>query len=127
MHRTPLDARREQLERVAEHYRVQAVQYAERAESLVLLADAYGSDDRSLLLDLAGSARMGQGRAANELERARRLTDFYPEVLQRLRSGSLLVPVVEHLLRATKHCSERVHVRLGQVLPAALAGLALPP
>jgi len=108
---------------VRDHYRLQAKQYAERAVSLTLLADAYGTDERSLLLDLAGSARMGQVRAMGEVERARRLRDFYPQVLELLRTGDLLVPVVEMLLRKTKHCSEKVNGRLGQVLPTKLAGL----
>ena len=120
---SPPPARREQLELVTEHYRMQARQYADRCVSLTQLADAYGADARSLLLDLAGSGRMGQIRATGELERARRLHDFYPRVLDLLRTGSLLVPVVELLLRKTKHCSEKVHDRLGQVLPMKLAGL----
>jgi hypothetical protein len=120
---SPPPARREQLERVKEHYRLQATQYADRCVSLTLLADAYGTDERSLLMDLAGSTRMGQIRAAGEVERARRLHDFYPRVLDLLRSGALLVPVVEMLLRKSKHCSDKVHDRLGQVLPVKLAGL----
>jgi len=116
----PLTARREQLGRVAEHYRLQAEQYADRVVSLVGLSDAYGTDQRSLLLDLAGSGRMGQIRAAGELERAQRLHDSYPHVLDLLRTGALLVPVVEMLLRKTKHCSEDVHRRLGRVLPGRL-------
>ena len=46
---------------------------------------------------------MGQIRAAGELERAQRLHDSYPRVLDLLRTGALLVPVVEMLLRRTKH------------------------
>jgi hypothetical protein len=123
MSSSPLPARREQLERVTEHYRLQASQYADRCVSLTQLADAYGTDERSLLLDLAGSGHMGQIRATGELERARRLHDFYPGVLDLLRTGDLLMPVVDVLLRKTKNCSEKVHERLGQVLPAKLAGL----
>jgi hypothetical protein len=111
------------VERVKEHYRLQATQYADRCVSLTQLADAYGTDERSLLLDLAGSARMGQIRAAGEVERARRLHDFYPRALDLLRGGALFVPVVEMLLRKTKHCSDKVHDRLGQLLPMKLAGL----
>jgi hypothetical protein len=116
-------ARREQLAAVREHYRVQAVAYAERVRSLVALGDAYGDDERSLLLDLAGSARMGQVRAAGELERARRLHDLYPRVLVLLDEGRLMVPTVEVLLRLTKQCSERVHQELGRRLPDALVSL----
>src|SRR5689334_20747052 len=100
-----LTRRAAQVRVLANRYTREAREHAAKVRELVELDRLFGSDRDGLLLELAGTARMGQDRAAGELDRALRLHEHYPRALVLLHRGAMRVATVDILLRLTKRCS----------------------
>ena len=73
-------------------------------------------------MELAGTAMIGQYRAARELDDATRSHDNFPKTLELLESGALFVPVAELLLAETRHCTPDVQIAADARLAPALVG-----
>ena len=70
------------------------------------------------ILELAGTARVGQSRAAILQDDARRLVEVLRGTLEALQAGSIFQPAAELLLRLTRHCTAEVAARVERrVLP----------
>src|SRR5689334_16361334 len=117
------DPRDEQLALLRQRLVDEGAAYAAKARTFAELARVYGGDINDLILEVAGTARMGQARTATAITRAERLVEHLPRVLTLLERGELFVPTVELLHTLVKNCSEKVLDRLGQVLPERLVGL----
>jgi hypothetical protein len=111
-----LTAQRVVLDRVASLEREQAVLYARQARARAEMARLWGTD-QGVVLELAGTARVGQGRAGGQLCRAERLVEHLPVALGLLEHGVMRVGTAEILLELTKSCS----VEVQQLLDARLS------
>ena len=112
-----------QLQVLARRYAREAREYAAKTRELIELERLFAGDRDGLILELSGTARMGQGSAAGEVDRAVRLGEHYPRVLELLSRGQMRVATVQILLRLTAKCSSAVHDELGRRLPDRLAPL----
>ncbi len=112
-----------QLQVLARRYAREAREYAAKVRDLVELERLFADDRDGLILELAGTARMGQGAAAGEVDRAVRLQEHFPRVLELLARGQMRVATVGILLRLTSKCSVAVLDELGRRLPDRLAPL----
>jgi hypothetical protein len=102
-----LAAQRAVLDRVASLEREQSVLYARQARARAEMVRLWGAD-QGVLLELAGTARVGQVRAGGQLCRAERLVEHLPVALGLLEMGAMRVGTVEVLLELTKSCSVEV-------------------
>jgi len=100
-------AQRAALQRVDALERAKAVLYAQEARSRVNIAQLW-SDDPGQVLELAGTARIGQGRAAGQLDRSSRLVENFPLALGLLEHGVMFVATADLLLGLSKNCSPEV-------------------
>jgi hypothetical protein len=112
-------AKREALRRWKRSQEAFARQYAHRMESLADLATAFRDDpEREVILEAAGTARMGQVAVATQLESARRLRENFPHALVLLKRGRMFVRTIEIVLQVTKNASDAVQHEVGRrVLP----------
>lgn len=107
----------EQLE--AEKAKLHAQSLAARAE----LAQLWEREHSGFAeMELAGTALIGQYRAARELTDATRADECFPRTRELLESGALFVPVAELLLAETRHCTPDVQVALDARVAPALVG-----
>src|SRR4051794_12340389 len=72
-------------------------------------------------MELAGTALVGQYRAARELEDASR-TELFPRLMGLLADGAVFVPTAEALFSATARCTEEVQMLVDARLSARLVG-----
>src|SRR4051812_45984532 len=56
-------------------------------------------------MELAGSAQIGQIRAARELDDATRLMTLFPKTEELPAAGAVFVPAVDAILQATRRCT----------------------
>lgn len=87
----------------------------------VLDAALNGTGTQHGTVELAGTARIGQGRAATQCADARRLLEVFSETLTLLEAGRVFVHTVELMLSMTRQCTETVQHEverrvLGQVV-----------
>ena len=122
MHPLTWQRRRAALDQVELRQQRKAAEFAAEVRELAELDEAYGGDE-DVLMELAGTARMGQGRAAGELVRATRLVRNFPRALDLLEAGLLLVPTAQLLLALTKNCSDAVQAEVGRRLLDRIAPL----
>jgi hypothetical protein len=111
-----LVAQRAVLDRVASLEREQSVLYARQARARAEMSRLWGAD-QGVVLELAGTARVGQVRAGGQLSRAERLVEHLPVALGLLELGVMRVGTVEIVLELTKSCSGQVQ----QLLDARLS------
>ncbi|HUR52115.1 MAG TPA: DUF222 domain-containing protein [Mycobacteriales bacterium] len=109
-------AQRAVLDRVASLEREQAVLYARQARARAEMAQLWGAD-QGVVLELAGTARIGQQRAGGQLDRGAQLVHGFPVALGLLEHGVMRVGTVEVLLNVTRQCSRPVQ----QLLDARLS------
>ena len=117
--------------------RQEAVLYARRCAQLVASAELSAAAERAdgiprfLVLDLAGSLRVGQQAADNALGEASWLVEAFPLLLAQLKVGAVLVPqarrVLEHTRGLTLPVAREVDRRLGVLWqdPAGWVGARL--
>ena len=108
-------AQRAVLERVGSLERERAVLFAKQARAHAEMAVLWG-EDPGVLLELAGTARMGQGRAGGLLGRDERLVTLFPVALGLLELGVMRVATVEILLAVSKNCTAPVQQLLDERL-----------
>jgi hypothetical protein len=102
-------AQRAALEQVEADEADQARHYATRMAHRAELARLWERERSGFVeMELAGTALIGQVRAARELDDAVRLRDVLLSTRQLLEDGVLFVPAAELLLRETRRCDERV-------------------
>ncbi len=85
--------------------------YARRVRARYTLSQRWeqaagGRDD--VVLELAGTGKIGQTRATTELGDARRLVEVLRGTLRLLEEGAVFVPTVELLLSLTRRCTDEV-------------------
>ncbi|MCW2598655.1 MAG: hypothetical protein JWM02_484 [Frankiales bacterium] len=68
--------------------------------------------DQFGVIELAGTARIGQGRAATQLSDARRLDEVLTGTLALLAQGGLFQQTAELLLSLTRHCTPDVQAEV---------------
>ena len=103
----PTDAQRAVLDRVGSLEREQSVLYAKQARARAEMSRLWGAD-QGVVLELAGTARIGQDRAGGQLCRGDQLVDNLPVALGLLELGVMRVGTVQILLALTKNCSQQV-------------------
>jgi hypothetical protein len=107
-----------------EHEAELAQLYAQRMRDRALVAELWTDEQRGFAeMELAGTALVGQVRAARELEDARRLTEVLPRLLELLEAGAVFVPAAELLLRETRRCTGEVQRAVDARISAELVGL----
>jgi hypothetical protein len=75
------------------------------------------------LMELAGTARVGQKRAARQVEDALRLTGCFPRALALLETGRMRQGTAELLLKVTQHLSADLQTRVGARVSDEISGL----
>jgi hypothetical protein len=101
--------RRALLDAVVEDEREQARLYARAMRRRAGLERSHrGEWDGHAVLELAGTARIPQSRAARQLEQSRRLVEVLTATLSLLEAGELFVSSAEQLLWLTRNCSDAV-------------------
>jgi hypothetical protein len=110
-------AKRAALRRWRRSQESYARQYAHRMECLADLATAFRDEpDREVILEAAGTARMGQMSTTTQLECARRLRENFPLALRLLKQGVMFVRTAEIFLQVTKNASDDVQHEVGRRL-----------
>ena len=82
-----------------------------------------GSRPGSGVLELAGTAHIGQDRATRQVEDGLRLVECFPRAVELLGQGRMLVGTVTLLLSVTKNLSARVQAQVGARVCEEIAGL----
>jgi hypothetical protein len=113
------DAALEQVRRIE---RSKARAFAKEARVLAELGELYQGDS-GVLLELAGTARIGQVKAAGQSERARRLVGLFPRALALLEAGEMFEGTAQLLLAVTKNASERVQAEVDRRLSSRVAAM----
>ncbi|MDX6220772.1 MAG: hypothetical protein QOJ48_2453, partial [Frankiales bacterium] len=73
-------------------------------------------------MEVAGTALVGQIRAARELEDAARLVKNFPQLNALLAEGTVFVPTVDTILLATRRCTAEVQAGVDARLAGQLVG-----
>jgi hypothetical protein len=120
------DRQRAALAEVAAAEAAHAKLYARRMRArheLNRLWEQGPEPDDFAILELAGTARIGQSQAATELSDSTRLVEVFPTTLSALQDGIVFEPAVALLLRATRSCSDQVAAEVERrMLPRLLGG-----
>ena len=111
-------------EAIEQDERDMAVVYARSIRHRAALAHALASKKgRHAVMELAGTAKIGQDRSTTQLEIAVRLEGNFPRVLELLEEGRLFRGTVDMLATITRHTSTPVQIELGLRLGDKLVGL----
>ena len=118
------DQQRDVLAAIAAEEVLEAQAFA-RQMRLRATADGLWEDgpDAFAVLELAGTARIGQVRAATQLAQGRRLVQLFPLALGLLESGEMYRESACLLLSLTVCCTEAVQAAVGERITAKIAGL----
>jgi hypothetical protein len=100
------------LDRVDALERQESALFASKARAVAAVAAAFGDDDPSVVLEVAGTCRVGQVKAAGSLDRHARLVTLFPVALGLLETGVMRVGTVQILLELTRNASAEVQRRL---------------
>ena len=115
------DRQRAVLARITDLEAQQAQLFAQRMLAVydqVLLWEQASGPEAFGILELAGTARIGQSRAATLQDDARRLVEVLRGTLEALQAGRVFQPAAELLLRLTRNCTEQVAAEVERrVLP----------
>ena len=115
-----LAAQRAVLEQVEQLEARKAALHVEAAALRAQIAELWREERIGFAeMELAGTALIGQIRAARELTDGTRLTELFPRLAEQAAAGAVFVPTVEAVLQATRRCTEQVQ----QLIDARLAGL----
>jgi hypothetical protein len=117
-----LAAQRAVLDRVGSLEREQSVLFARQARARAEMVRLWGADP-GVLVELAGTARIGQDRAGGQLGRAGRLVEHFPIALGLLELGVMRVGTMEIVLAVTKNCRTEVMELLDERLSERLCEL----
>jgi len=100
------------LDAVEARQALKAKQYAAEMRELAGLVTLYDGVGRDVVMEVAGTARMGQDAASGCLTRAMRQVELFPVALRLLEAGVMHVSTAHILLAVTKHASERVQLQV---------------
>jgi hypothetical protein len=120
---TSVEAQRAALEAIEELEAERARAYARGAELRVELSVLWAAERSGFVeMELAGTALVGQVRAARELEDSERLVELFPRLHGLMKQGEVFVPTAEAILRATLRCSPEVQAEVDARLAGRLVG-----
>jgi hypothetical protein len=74
-------------------------------------------------MELAGTALVGQIRAARELDDGTRMTENFPQLMALHADGLVLVPTVEAIRTATRRCTPQVQAGVDARLAGQVVGM----
>src|SRR5437588_10404897 len=94
-------AQRAVLDTVGSLEREQAVRFARQARAHAELSARWDTDPGGAIMELAGTARVGQHRAASQLLRGDRLVRLFPMALRLLELGVMRVATAQILLEVS--------------------------
>jgi len=106
------ELRKAALDAVEARQALKAKQYAAEMRELAGLVTLYNGVGRDVVMEVAGTARMGQDAASGSLTRAVRQVELFPVALRLLEAGVMHVSTAHILLAVTKHASERVQLQV---------------
>jgi hypothetical protein len=119
----PLAAQQAALNAIEELEVEQAQLHARRLAARVEVVRLWAEERSGYAeMELAGTALVGQIRAARELDDATRLVENYPRLHELLAAGDVFVPVVEAILLATRRCTAQVQLGVDARLAGKLIG-----
>jgi hypothetical protein len=88
-----------------------------------MVSDWAKEADGTAVLELAGTVRVGQGRASRELDDAVRLVTTWRESWLLLGDGAMFKPMAELLLSTTRNCADAVQAEVQhRILPLVQGG-----
>ncbi|MCU1602771.1 MAG: endonuclease, partial [Frankiales bacterium] len=122
---TPLavEEQRAALVALEEHEARRAQLHAEGAVIRAEIARLWSSARSGFAeMEVAGTALVGQVRAARELDDAQREVELFPQLHALVAEGLVFVPTVEAVLRATVRCTPEVQAAVDTRLAAQLIG-----
>jgi hypothetical protein len=117
-----LAAQRAVLGRVGSLEREASVLYAKQARARAQMAQLWGAD-QGVVVELAGTARIGQARAGGQLCRDERLVEWFPITLGLLELGVMRIGTMEILLAVSRNCTEQVQRLLDERLAERICPL----
>jgi hypothetical protein len=118
------DQQREVLAAIAAEEAVEAQAFARRMRLRAVADGLWGDGPEAFaVLELAGTARIGQVRAATQLTEGRRLVRLFPHALALLETGELYRESAALLLSLTASCAEEVQAAVGERVTSLIAGL----
>jgi hypothetical protein len=118
------DQQREVLASIAAEEAVEAQAFARRMRLRAVADGLWGDGPEAFaVLELAGTARIGQVRAATQLTEGRRLVRLFPLALALLETGELYRESAALLLSLTASCTEPVQAMVGERVTSLIAGL----
>jgi hypothetical protein len=118
------DQQREVLAAIAVEEAVEAQAFARRMRLRAVADGLWGDGPEAFaILELAGTARIGQVRAATQLTEGRRLVRLFPIALALLESGELYRESAALLLALTASCAEEVQAMVGERVTSVIVGL----
>ena len=118
------DQQREVLAAIAAEEAVEAQAFARRMRLRAVADGLWGQGPEAFaVLELAGTARIGQVRAQTQLTEGRRLVQLFPQALALLEAGVLYRECAALLLSLTASCTEPVQAAVGRRVTAPIAGL----
>ena len=118
------DQQREVLAAIAAEEAVEAQAFARRMRLRAVADGLWGQGPEAFaVLELAGTARIGQVRAQTQLTEGRRLVQLFPQALALLETGELYRECAALLLSLTASCTEPVQAAVGRRVTAPIAGL----
>ena len=119
----PLEEQQAVLVAIEELEADRARAYAHAAVLRARMAELWAGERAGFAeMELAGTALVGQVRAARELEDSQRLTELYPRLHALLSTGEVFVPAAEAILRATVRCTPTVQREVDARLAGRLVG-----
>jgi hypothetical protein len=118
-----LAAQRAALDAVEQDERDRARLYARTARNRAEVARLWAAKPGQGVMELAGTARIGQDRATTQTLDGLRLVECFPRVLQLLDDGRMRQGTAELLLAVTKNLSASLQARVGAHVADDIAGL----
>jgi hypothetical protein len=106
---------------LAQRSAVHRLDAIERQKSALLAAElraaahlgaVFGDTDDGVVLEVAGTARVGQVRATTMLTRGQRMVELFPISLGLLEAGVMRAGTADIVLHESRHCSRAVQQRL---------------
>src|SRR5690242_18609855 len=98
-------AQRAALDRLDALERQHAAWFAQHLRAAAHVGAVFGDNDDTMVLEVAGTARVGQVRATAMLTCGQRMVELFPIALGLLETGVMRVGTAQILLQVSKHAS----------------------
>jgi hypothetical protein len=116
-------AQRAALDAVAQDERDRARLYARAARNRAEVARLWSARRGSGVMELAGTARIGQDRATRQSDDGVRLVGCFPHAMTLLERGVMYQGTAEMLLGLTQHLTTELQAQMDTQVSAQVAGL----